>query len=782
MSPSDANPALWVPAGIYTRVSTFKQLGRRVESCESQEAICHDFIQSQHKAKGWEHVRTFTDPAYSGATMKRPGMEALMQAVAAGEIKVVVIFKLERVLRSTDEWAPFRAFLAKHNCELVSAMEDISEKTALGRLKNNLLVSVSEYDRLNIAEKVRAKMGEQARRGFWNGGSVPYGYAYDKNTQKLTPHTVEAPIVRRIYERAAELVPLTVLANMLNEEGFRTKQRFLRRRDGSRDVIGQQRFRSDGLRLLLTNPIYRGVVRFEGKEYKGQHDPLVSPELWEQANVAVRETKPRPELLVERNLHQYLLKGLCHCGNCGRAMIPQTCGLSNNAGKRYRYYNCGAVMRDRVGAQCPVGRLSANAVEGAVVAFLGQVSNHPDLVAGVVEATRVRNKGDRQALKASLDALQPRIDQINAELGRCVDVVAKGGAGALGPELMKRAEALRTEQDRLLVEREKLRQELVACDTATFNEKRVQDSLARLTVVLPQLAPDERTELVRLFVDRVEVREPARTPLGAVTGESQRVLALRIKLHLPRLVEGIERQEGQASANRYRPVSDRGVSFETKIDFSHAGRGIVTILAPFNYAVRVSTRGATVAMDKQAEKEPQHLIVRAQRWQRLLESGQVANRVALARRFRVTPGAVTRTLRMIRLVPEIQNFLAGLTSARAVRHFGLTKIGMLADLNRDEQLAAFARIRRAFDQTTPELEPGKPVRTFRSSSAESSNLTDTERIIQLLRKSGPSAPRQIAAEVELSRASTYRCLAALVEAGTVATVGNTKSRTYALKV
>ena len=724
--------------------------------------------------------------AYSGATMKRPGMDALKQAVAAGQIRVVVIFKLERVLRSTDEWAPFRTFLSQHNCELASAMEDISEKTALGRLKNNLLVSVSEYDRLNIAEKVRAKMGEQAKRGIWNGGSVPYGYAYDKNTQKLGLHPVESVVVRRIYEHAAELISLTDLANLLNAEGFRTKQRFLRRRDGTREVIGQQLFRSDGLRLLITNPIYRGVVRFQGEEYRGQHEALIPAELWERANAAVRETRPRAELRMGQNVHQYLLKGICRCGHCNRALIPQTCGDSNNARKRYRYYNCGSILRDRRLGECPVGRLSARALEGSVIAFLGEVSKHPALVSGVLEATRARTKGDRQTLRADLDTLQTRLDKVNVELSRCVDVVAKGAGGALGPELMKRAESLRGEQDQLVIERERKRQELVACDAAVFNEKRVQDSLQRLTTILPELTPVEQAELVRLFVDRVEVREAARTQLGAAPGEgeSRRVLALRIKLHLPRLVEGIERADGatQAIAKSFRPVTARGVNFDAKVDFSQPLRGVVTLLAPFHHPVRVSGRGVGVAAVERAKAadEPQHWVVRAQHWRRLLESGQAANRVVLAKRFGVTPGAVTRTMKLIQLCPEIQNFLGALKAKEALRHFGMKKVGALAELTREQQLVGFERIRRAFAQPTPDLIPGDPLKAFRSAAQEAEDMADTERIIAFLRRSGPTAPRRIGAEVQLSIASTYRRLAELVSAGHVASQGNTRNRTYAI--
>ncbi len=80
-------------------------------------------------------------------------------------MQVVLIYKFERVLRSTDEWGPFRAFLQKHRCKLVSPTEDLTDESPSGRLKNNLLMSVAEYERLNTAEKIRIKLNEQAN--YW---------------------------------------------------------------------------------------------------------------------------------------------------------------------------------------------------------------------------------------------------------------------------------------------------------------------------------------------------------------------------------------------------------------------------------------------------------------------------------------------------------------------------------------------------------------------------------------------------------------------------------------
>jgi hypothetical protein len=121
-----------------------------------------------------------------------------------------------------------------------------------------------------------------------------------------------------------------------------------------------------------------------------------------------------------------------------------------------------------------------------------------------------------------------------------------------------------------------------------------------------------------------------------------------------------------------------------------------------------------------------------------------------------------------------------LKTKESLRHFGMKKVGALADLTREEQLAGFERIRRAFAQPTPDLVPGEPLKVFRSEGSEAEDMADTERIIAFLRRAGPTAPRRIGAEVQLSIASTYRRLAELVSAGQVACTGNTRNRTYAV--
>ena len=59
-----------IAVAIYTRVSTANQVGGRFDSCESQAAVCRDFI-AKHASDGWFEVACFSDPAYSGGSMNR---------------------------------------------------------------------------------------------------------------------------------------------------------------------------------------------------------------------------------------------------------------------------------------------------------------------------------------------------------------------------------------------------------------------------------------------------------------------------------------------------------------------------------------------------------------------------------------------------------------------------------------------------------------------------------------------------------------------------------------
>ncbi|EIP98972.1 site-specific recombinase, DNA invertase Pin [Opitutaceae bacterium TAV1] len=685
--------ACTVPVAIYTRVSTANQVGGRFDSCESQAAVCRDYIRTQ-AAEGWFEVACFSDPAYSGSSMNRPGIQALKRQIEAGSVRIVLIFKLERVLRSTDEWGPFRTFLQKHGCKLVSPTEDLSDDTPSGRLKNNLMMSVAEYERLNTAEKIRIKLNEQAKRGFWTGGQVPFGYLYDEATQGLTPHPDEAPILQRIFKLASQLVPLTEIANTINEEGIRTRARIFRRRDGSREDIGKKRFRSDILRRLIKRPLYAGRVRMNGQEYPGQHQALVTSELWDQANAVIAKSlKPARRQLRTRDKHFHVLKGIVHCGCCGRTMIPNASGKLAPDGKPYRYYTCGYAHKEGPEAACPVRHVSATALELAVTGFLGKCGQHPEVIAATIESARRHRQADRTPLREKLTGTEHALDALAAQLRNCAQTLALGGLASLDDLMRDQIAHLQDKKQRLLVEREHLRRELAACEQGDLEVERIRQSLSRFGELLPSLSQEQQRDLLLLFVERIEVRPcaSARVPQDAPAGI--RFLDLRLKLRVGHLVEGMEErlviEQRIPSPVRDRP--ERTLAIPVSVTFAPAGsRAPVSLLAPFPYDLGVARRAASSASSGIAPAPAQHAIHRARAWARDLADTPGFTRVKLAARENISPGAVTHCMKLLLLADEIQTFLLGLTCARDVRRYSFTRMQALAEFPLDEQRRRFA--------------------------------------------------------------------------------------------
>lgn len=676
-----------LPVGIYARVSTFNQVGGRFDSCESQAVMCRDYLNKHAAAEGWHEFITLTDAAYSGANLNRPGMQALMHHIETGAIKVVLIFKLERVLRSTHEWVPFRAFLRKHGCRLVSATEDISDETPSGRLKNNIVMSVNEYERDNTSEKIHLKLVEQAKRGMWTGGNVPYGYTYDVELQGLKPLPEEAAVLRRIYEQAAQLVPLTDIANVLNEEGIRTRARTRQRRDGTKYAIGEKRFRTDILRRLILRPLYVGRVRMHGIEYPGQHAAIVSQELWERANAAVNQSlQPARCRLRARDKHFHVLKGIAICGGCGRAMVPNASGKRDPSGQLYRYYTCGHAHKERGDARCPVRHVSASALESAVIGFLAECSQHPDVLRTTSVQAQRRAEAERAPLRAKLTEFDRTLAELTQQLRHCAQAVARGGIDFLGDELRQEAAALHQKKQTLLVEREQARQDLAACEQRSLDPERVRRSLARFGELMPTLSPEQQRDLLLLFLEKVEVR-PAVKPAPDACA---RHIELRLKVRVHRLIEGMEERLVIDAGDRGALpalAATRPLLLQTEVAVRQAGG--VALLSPFARTLLTSKRAAA---PRPVPAPVQHPLHRARTWQRRLEAEPKLKRIDLAKAEGLTPGAVTHCMKLLQLVPAIQERLLNLSTPAEMRRFSLNQMKALAELSPDEQFRRFAAL------------------------------------------------------------------------------------------
>lgn len=119
--------------------------------------------------------------------------------------------------------------------------------------------------------------------------------------------------------------------------------------------------------------------------------------------------------------------------------------------------------------------------------------------------------------------------------------------------------------------------------------------------------------------------------------------------------------------------------------------GASIILSPFEHRVV-----SLVTKAQHRSETPRHPIHRAVAWHRELQCDPTLEKQAIAKREQIAPGSVTHHLKLIKLIPEIQEFLRGLKEADAVQYFSLRKMRRLAELPTGPQTTQFQQMKRVF--------------------------------------------------------------------------------------
>lgn len=146
--------------GIYVRVSTKKQ------DLKSQKPDLERWAESQD-----EPVRWYSDK-FTGRSMKRPGMDKLMDGIRTGEVSQIVCWRLDRLGRTVSGLASLFEELQQLKVNFVSLKDGINLKTSAGRLIANVLASVAQYETEIRAERILAGQSVAKAAGVKWGGSV----------------------------------------------------------------------------------------------------------------------------------------------------------------------------------------------------------------------------------------------------------------------------------------------------------------------------------------------------------------------------------------------------------------------------------------------------------------------------------------------------------------------------------------------------------------------------------------------------------------------------------
>src|SRR5215831_5507763 len=322
------SPAGEVRCAIYTRKSSEEGLDQSFNSLDAQREACEAFIQSQRQ-EGWRLISTrYDDGGYSGGTMERPALKRLLLDVEQNKVKVIVVYKVDRLTRSLADFAKIVEALDAKGVSFVSVTQQFNTTTSMGRLTLNVLLSFAQFEREVTGERIRDKIAASKKKGMWMGGLVPLGY--DLKERKLVPNKREAALVCKIFSLYLELGSVSELAAKLARDNVKSKLWITQ--SGSR--IGGKAFARGALYDLLRNRLYVGEVRHRETWYRGEHEGIVPTDLWKRVQVQLSSHIRRHKSRIRGRASSSLLTERIHDA-AGNRLTPS---FTIKKGRRYRYY------------------------------------------------------------------------------------------------------------------------------------------------------------------------------------------------------------------------------------------------------------------------------------------------------------------------------------------------------------------------------------------------------------------------------------------------------------
>ncbi len=453
---------------LYARVSSEMQAEEGV-SIEAQLAEMREYAASRE----WEVVNEFIDAGISGRTLDRPGIQALLSAVAEDGVDIVLVHELSRLSRTSvsDTFAIFEV-LGQADVGFASVKEpNFDLSTPTGRLMLSLISAINAYYVDMLIMHTKKSKRQRARMGLYNHSIIPYGYRPTPDPDippEIEPD--EAAVVRLLFERyATGTYSLLELADLINDLGHRTR--------------GGARFSRDTVTDMVRNPFYAGYVVYKegqrgevGEVYDGQHEPLVGRDLWERCR-EVRQGRRYASKPTSTQERPYLVAKLAHCHVCGRSLRVQSAEYGP-------YYREMSYMRGH--DDCPHSRRAAHAPTlheqiSGIIRHLHLPADWQDEVAAAV--------GDSEEVRV----LHRRRARLETERRRLKEAYIRG-------DFEEDTDIYRRELARIRREMEQLPSE---SDLAQIQH--AASIIRSIGDVWDQASEEEQRDLVRLMLEEVRV-------------------------------------------------------------------------------------------------------------------------------------------------------------------------------------------------------------------------------------------------------------------------------------
>lgn len=339
----------------YLRLSNEEAQGGESSSITNQRMI----VQNYCKQNNITLVREFVDDGYSGGNFNRPGFKEMLKQLEQGKANLVITKDLSRLGRDMREASYYaEQFFLEHGIQYIAIADNFD--TEHDNIMAPFLFAMNEVYLRDGSRKVKDVLKSKRESGQYCA-CPPYGYRKDREDKhRLTPDEMTAPVVERIFRRAAAGDSSRKIALDLNADGIipPLKYRVLYRDEFSEEGASHasDTWNYTTVKRILKNPVYLGhtllgkskkvsvkskkkiaVPRDNWAVTEDTHPPLVDEALFQRAQENLG--RGSRDYRTYDHVRKSIFGGVAVCGKCGHALC--SCGtVYKGEREKYWYLSC----------------------------------------------------------------------------------------------------------------------------------------------------------------------------------------------------------------------------------------------------------------------------------------------------------------------------------------------------------------------------------------------------------------------------------------------------------
>lgn len=414
----------------YCRVSTDNE--DQANSFESQQRYFKQYIEHH---PDWELYEIFADEGISGTnTKKRKEFNRMIACAQNGDFDLIITKEISRFARNTLDSIYYTRELKKYDVGVIFMNDGINTLDGDAELRLAIMSSIAQEESRKTSERVKWGQKRQMEQGVVFGRSM---LGYDVKDGQMSINEEGAKVVRLIFHKFVHEGKGThVIARELREEGIhpmRVKEwsntvilRLIRNEKYCGDLVQKKTYTPDY--LSHDKKYNRGQEEFV--IIKNHHEPIVSRELFEEANRILDARSLSPEGKAKHS-NRYPFSGKLKCGCCGSSYVARY--KKRNDGSVYKAWRCieaarhGSPHKDKAGNQVGCVGLSIRNEDAIHIMYLVTKSLKFDKekVIGNLLST-IKKVIDMDSTGTDISKLQRRITDIETGKAKLLDVFLSG--------------------------------------------------------------------------------------------------------------------------------------------------------------------------------------------------------------------------------------------------------------------------------------------------------------------------------------------------------------------